>query len=54
MLIRHDAKSPNAQEECLSTSFLFVMGPYPIKVRLHVQEIDVVILTSGTAGTVGT
>ncbi len=56
LLLRHSAKSLNAQEGLLATSPELVKRlhlTHAIVVRLHVRKINVVILTPESRGTVG-
>ncbi len=51
LLLRHSAKSLNAQKERLATSHLLVTRLHAIVVRL--RKISVIIIVPETAGTVG-
>ncbi len=56
LLFRHSVKNVSAQEECLATLYQFVTRlylPHAKLMRLHVCEINVVILTPEMAVAVG-
>ncbi len=55
LVLRHSAKSLNAQEERLAISPVLVTRvdlPYVIVVRLYVRKSNVVTLTPETAGSI--